>query len=366
MRGGRVVGGGTPIYRSGMATVPFVGRDQELATLVELAASSRSRHGVDVVVVAGEAGAGKSRLLAELSERIGAEHLLQMAGFEPERTIPLAAAGDLLRRLSSVAHEGPRLAHLLDVGAAERPLDPMQICEAAHRCLTELSPHVLLVDDLQWLDELSLGLVHYLIRGVGAAGSAMALVVAGRPGPRAAAFTSSLARVNPDPGRIHRISIGPLDRADGARLCQSVNPALGPDEADQIWEQSAGLPFWLLALSRAGSDESGIRALLVGGLAGVSADAAALAAVLAVHAKPASPAMLGEVLEWPPARFEGAADELVGLGVALRTGVTLRLTHDLVRAAVLADLPGDVCPTRPCPARRASARGRRRRCPPAL
>ncbi len=241
-----------------------------------------------------------------------------------------------------MAHEGPRLAHLLDVGAAERPLDPMQICEAAHRCLTELSPHVLLVDDLQWLDELSLGLVHYLIRGVGAAGSAMALVVAGRPGPRAAAFTSSLARVNPDPGRIHRISIGPLDRADGARLCQSVNPALGPDEADQIWEQSAGLPFWLLALSRAGSDESGIRALLVGGLASVSADAAALAAVLAVHAKPASPAMLGEVLEWPPARFEGAADELVGLGVALRTGVTLRLTHDLVRAAVLADLPGDV------------------------
>ena len=133
---------------------------------------------------------------------------------------------------------------------------------------------------------------------------AMALVVAGRPGPRAAAFTSSLARVNPDPGRIHRISIGPLDRADGARLCQSVNPALGLTRPTRSGNNQRGLPFWLLALSRAGSDQSGIRALLAGGLASVSADAAALAAVLAVHAKPASPVMLGEVLEWPPARFE--------------------------------------------------------------
>jgi len=49
-------------------------------------------------------------------------------------------------------------------GEAVAPLEPLRIFETAHRALRQVGRPLLLVDDLQWVDELSLALCHYLVR----------------------------------------------------------------------------------------------------------------------------------------------------------------------------------------------------------
>lgn len=335
------MGRAAAIYRAVMAA-SFVGRDDELATLVGLVASSTDRRGVDLAVVTGEPGSGKSRLLSELGSRVGDRGLLRMSGWAPERTIPLAAARSLLEELGSVPHEGPRLSRLLDTAAFDRPLDPVQVCEAAHRCVTALSSSVLVVDDLQWLDEVSLALLHYIVRGACSAGSAMAVVIATRPGAAGQTFLTAVARALTEPERLVHLALGPLDRSAGRLLCEAANPGLDPVAVERIVQRSAGSPFWLMALAHTGDDHPGRSALGPVGLSGVTPDAATTAATLAVLAKPVLPTLLGEVLGWPHVRVAAALDELTVRGLVVQTGPASRLTHDLVGEAILDELPAEV------------------------
>ena len=325
-----------------MGTVPFVGRDAELATLARLIDSARTRRGVDLAVVTGEAGSGKSHLLSELIARMDRRRVLRMAGWRPERTIPFAAARSLLADLASVPHEGQRLSRLLEPSASVRPLDPIQVCEAAHRCLSALSPDAVLVDDLQWLDDVSRALLHYLVRGAGAAEPAVTVVIASRPGASSQSFVYSLARALAESGRSVHLRLAPLDRAAGMYLCRQANPALTTADVEQIWERSGGSPFWLLALSRAAegtSDGAGQPPL---GLSGLTPVAATLATILAVLAKPTFAAMLVELSGWPVDRVDQAVEELVDRGLVVTTGMVVRLAHELVTTSILADLPDEV------------------------
>ena len=68
---------------------PFVGRDTELETISRIAAIAKERRGTGAVLVIGEAGQGKSRLLAEAHRRSGIGHLFRVDGYEAERAVPL-------------------------------------------------------------------------------------------------------------------------------------------------------------------------------------------------------------------------------------------------------------------------------------
>src|SRR3982750_1249016 len=112
-------------------------------------------------VILGDPGVGKSRLL------------------EAERVVPLAASADLLRALASVPGFGDALDEMLFRGPSGT--EPVRVFELAHRALAASAPALIVVDDLQWLDDLSLALVHYLLRGAAAANTAVRLLAAGRP-----------------------------------------------------------------------------------------------------------------------------------------------------------------------------------------
>jgi eukaryotic-like serine/threonine-protein kinase len=66
------------------------------------------------------------------------------------------------------------------------------VLEAAHRALRAFEPALLVLDDLQWADELSLALCHYLLRAAAEDERRLIVLAAARPSAAAAEFEADL------------------------------------------------------------------------------------------------------------------------------------------------------------------------------
>ena len=315
----------------------FVGRERELAVLAATVARG-ARHGAAAAFVVGDPGSGKSRLLAEASSRFDVPHHFRLAGYEAERQVPLAAVGPLLRTLSEQSAEGDRLAGLLYETPHEREsgLEPMRVLEAANRALRAFEPALLVVDDVQWADHLSLALCHYLVRSAHEDGRSLALVAAGRHARAATEFAASLEHVLPADA-FTGIQLEELSRAAGVALARALAPALSDDAAEAIWRRAAGSPFWIEALVRSEGGEVNAAGLVTERLRGASVDAGQLLALLAVAARPL--ADIETLQGWPSARVEAAVEELVARGVALAPVGSVQLAHDLITEAAARAVP---------------------------
>ena len=125
-------------------------------------------------------------------------------------------------------------------------MEPLRLFEAIHLGLRDRGPVLVLVDDLQWLDELSLALVHYLIRAAIAAHEARAFVVSGRPSSQLEKLTKAARSFRG--GTVATVDLGPLEPADGISLVLSLAPATDPRRAAEIHELAGGYPFWIRTL----------------------------------------------------------------------------------------------------------------------
>jgi DNA-binding CsgD family transcriptional regulator len=318
----------------------FVGRVAELALLAEIGTAAR-RAEVAAAVVVGEPGSGKSRLLAEIADEMEPADGFRVIGYEAERQVPLASAADLLRALTALAPVGHTLdAMVFDPGVEGSVLEPLQVFEAAHRVLRTAGPTLILVDDLQWVDELSLALCHYLIRAAEAEGSPLGLIAAGRSSPNAALFTASLRQVLPTE-RLAEIELGPLASDEAIELVTALAPEIGKAAARELAERSGGSPFWLEALVQTAGGEADAGRLVTSRLRGASADAGSLLALLAVAARPLALADVAGLNDWAVERAEHATRELVGRGVAVESSGSVSLAHDLIRVAVTHELPDE-------------------------
>ena len=174
----------------------FVGRREELAELDEITGAAAAGH-VAAAVVVGEPGSGKSRFLAEAAGRAPLSNRFRVVGYEPEHEVPLAAASDLLLALVGMAPIAQGLEALLfgDNREEAAVLQPLRIFESAHRALRMVGPALVLVDDVQWIDELSLPLCHYLVRAAHDRGEPLALIACARPSPTSVSLAESLAQV---------------------------------------------------------------------------------------------------------------------------------------------------------------------------
>ena len=317
----------------------FVGRHPELATLGQIAGAATAGD-VAAAVVVGDPGSGKSRLLAEVMARTEAANGLSVVGYEPERDVPLAAAAQLLRALTDAAPAGRRLETLVFEGPSKErsALEPVRIFEAAHRALRTLGLTVVAADDLQWVDDLSLALCHYLVRGAEATGPPLALIAVARPSPNSASFAASLAQVLP-PERVASLELGPLAPDEALELVHALAPRTGEPAARELVEKSGGSPFWLESLVRMAGAEVDAGRLVTTRLRGASADAGELLALLAVAGRPVTLADAADLNEWQPERIEHAAGELASRGIAVEAGGTVRLAHDLIRAAAVEAIP---------------------------
>ncbi len=317
---------------------PFFGRDAELEAIARVATIVTERQGTGAVLVIGDAGQGKSRLLAEAIRQLGIEHLFRIDGFEAERAVPLAAAGSLLRDLANVGD--PTLVEVLTgPGPVEnRSLEPIRVFEAAHRALDVLSAAAIVVDDVQWVDELSLAICHYLVRAAGASGRPLLLAAAGRPSAATAALRSSLERLLPA-DHLALIELGPISRDDGVAMALAFRPDLSPADAAAVWATADGSPFWIQTLSAVGAAGGDPADVVVRQTHGLGEEALDLLGVLAVAGRPVSPAELAGIVAQPPGRVAVGLRELAERGLVHRSAGSVGFAHDLIRQAVARDIP---------------------------
>jgi DNA-binding CsgD family transcriptional regulator len=320
----------------------IVGRTRELEAIAAVLEGAHSRCAPAVVTVVGDPGIGKTRLISEVATAAAGVCVLRLIGFESERLVPLGAAASVLRELMKVGVAGEQLAALLAVdSAAPAGLESMRVFEAAYRVVASMAPALLVLDDLQWMDELSRAFVHYVLRAAQADEVALAAVCGARPAPEAMTFLRSMRELFADATAFVEITLGPLDRAAGSRLAQLVDPRLDEAAAVQLWATGGGSPFWIETAARAGAVPERPAAVIATTLRELGPDAAAALAALVVAARPADVAELSGVLTWPPTRTGQALAELVNRGLTLGTGELFRTAHDLVRQAALAQLPED-------------------------
>ena len=301
-------------------SVPFVGRRPELDALAPFARPGQ-RGGLPVAaLITGEPGTGKTRLLAEVLASQRATAPIKIVGFEPNARVPLAAVGEVLRRLSAVPGHGPRLEALAFGDVDQRAREPLRIFEAAHRALSSFGPLLIAVDDLQWVDDQSLGLMQYLLRAADASRQPLSVIAAGRPSSASSAYRAAIEGSLPAERRVV-IELGPLPLAEGLSLARAIDQRLDEVTAIGLWRRSRGSPFWLEALARSSPDADPSR-LIGRRLEALDGEAGALLAALAIGARPFLVDEIAELLNWADDRVHHASRELIthGLGAGIALG----------------------------------------------
>jgi DNA-binding CsgD family transcriptional regulator len=316
---------------------PFVGRRREVGTLTGLVRRALQERSASAGLVSGVPGSGKTRLLDEAVRQVAARRVIRLVGFQPMQQVPLGAVADLLHVLARVPVAGAALERLVFGNVDEEAIDPLRIFEAAHRAFAASGPLLLAIDDLQWVDERSVALVHYLLRSAHSARQPFVVIAVARPSPVSAAFRAGL-EADLDADRSAIVDLEPLPLVDGVSLVRSIDASVDETTAIDLWRRAAGSPFWLeaLARTRARADPAG---LIRQRLLELSPDGGALQAALAIAARPLTESDLVQLLAWDVARVRGAADELIARGLALDVAGALRPAHDLIREATAAGLP---------------------------
>lgn len=319
---------------------PLVGRDGELAALERWLSDADATRASAVALIVGEPGSGKTRLLREAAARLAIDTKLGIEGHEPEQTMPLSAASDLLRALTEVPVEGERLSSLLYDTAPHRvAADPLRLFEAARRCLSSMGAVRIVADDLQWIDDLTSSLLRYLLRAARQSGPPLVLIGAARPSAAAVSFGESLSRSFNAPEQFMEVSLGPLSRDEGTELALHLRPNLGQRGAVKLWTKAGGSPFWLTLLAGGQQEAIDIAHLMSFRLAGMSADAVPMMTALCVIARPVTLHEVASLLGWRSSRAERAGEQLASRGIASEVEGRIAVAHDLIREHAVRSMP---------------------------
>ncbi|MET0510740.1 MAG: AAA family ATPase [Thermoleophilaceae bacterium] len=352
----------------------LVGRAAEVGSL-DGAVAELDGGEARALLVVGEPGIGKTRLLGELGTRADARGFIVLSGSasELERDLPFWVFVDALdeyvagldpRRLESLDGEvRTELARVLPSlsdlsGAGATPLHDERY--RAHRAVRDLlervaatKPLVLALDDLHWADSASVELLSALLRRPPTA--AVLLALAARPRQLPGRLAVALERAD-RVGSLTRIELAGLERDEAERLLgESVDHAL----VDGLYEESGGNPFYLQQLARSPRRAAGAltdAADAPWGSEVPQAVAAALTEELGLLSKPTRTLLEGAAVAGDPFEPDLAAaaaatredeavralDELLELDLVRFTDVPrrFRFRHPLVRRAVYGSAPG--------------------------
>jgi class 3 adenylate cyclase/predicted ATPase len=262
--------------------VELVGRDEQLGTLLqafnEVVTSGTAR----TVTITGDAGIGKSRLLAEFEARLPPDpprSTFRARGGMEGANVPYSLLRDLVERCFDIRSDDPvavvgeKLAAGLGTGLAPGPNraakvtaigqllgydsptgddlagghDPQHLRDRAVSHLVEFfreettdGPVLLLLDDLQWTDDSSLEVLRDVIEGL----TAHPLLTIALTRPTVRESSDALARL---PNELH-VQLEGLSPSESETLADSILSRIGdcpPQLRGMLLEHAGGNPYYL-------------------------------------------------------------------------------------------------------------------------
>jgi DNA-binding CsgD family transcriptional regulator/tetratricopeptide (TPR) repeat protein len=239
----------------------LVGRQLELQRLS--AAMQRAREGAgSIVLVSGDAGVGKTRLIAELA-RTESDALVLSGVASPVGTPPYGAVVAALRaRLradpGALGGAGPLMPHLAvilpELGPSAAASDQPTLVEAIRGALAHLAreqPVLLVLDDLQWSDEATLELLSALADPV-AELSVLVMALYRSDGLPRDHGVRRLRHELRRAGRLDELALEPLSLGDVAELLAAVlNGTPSTSLVSWVYESTQGTAFFVEELAAA-------------------------------------------------------------------------------------------------------------------
>ncbi|MFE1016097.1 ATP-binding protein [Streptomyces sp. NPDC058794] len=355
-------------------TSPLVGREDELARLTGVLERARAGE-ARAVLIAGDAGVGKTRTLDEVAGRAAAAGTTVLTGhcvdlgdvglpYLPFTEILGVLAAD--ERFAAVLGAHPVAGRLLGGGADDPEggdagtRSRLRLFEGVAALLAELSdvaPLLLVLEDLHWADQSSRDLLRFLLsRGV------LQRPAGGAPGHRIALFASyradDLHRRHPlrpllaelvRLPAVERLELRPLPDADVARLVRSLRERPLPETTvHRIVERAEGNAFYAEELVAATDTPargvpSGLADVLLIRFEQLSETAQQVLRTAAVAGRRVGHVLLRDAVGLPEEELESALREALGRQLLVSgDGDTYSFRHALAREAVYADLlPGE-------------------------
>lgn len=351
--------------RSGPAGAPLVGRTRESRALLEMwreAAAGRPT----VAVVRGDAGVGKSRLVAEVAaacRRDGAV-VAQAQCFGTSGRLALAPVGEWLR--------------IPEVRAAESALDPVwrlevdrlvpsgrtrreqasgqramvdswqrhRFYEGLTRALVAVGrPMLLILDNLHWCDQETLAFVSFCLGLATDAPIMVAATLRNDDQGQEPGLGEWLARMRAA-GLLSEVTLGPLEADDTAALAEAIiGGRLAPADVELMHVTTGGYPLSIIEAARSVDGDPG-NALPVGNLTSVlhqrwerlSPTGREVVGLAAAVGRDFSLDLLTEASDLHADEVVRAVDELWRRRILREVGDGYDFSHDLLRDAAYAEV----------------------------
>ncbi|MEU7016318.1 AAA family ATPase [Streptomyces sp. NPDC046385] len=331
---------------------PLRGRDAELA-FIEARLDALDRGEGGIVRVEGPAGIGRSRMLAEAAAAAGRRgtRVFEGAADPDGQFVPL---GPLLDGV--LAGEGPLsgAARLRDL--ATTPGQRFWLLQELGDRLRETvreGPLLIVLDDLQWCDDLTLLTFHTLAAGLSS--HAVLWLVAVRGGSVPSGVRTTLDRIRQ--AGAHELALGALGDLATTQISEDILGAAPDPDVLRVARRAEGVPQLLVELigslreDGAVTIENGTARLTAGPpapqvlpsverrLDQLSDEARELVRTAAGVGGPVTVALLAELLGRSPAALIRTVQESLDADLLAESGDRLAFRQDLIREAVESGLP---------------------------